>query len=111
MKPIPDPETLEAALGRERAILYKHSTRCGLSTLARRQIEEFTEEFPGAEVFLVDVIADRDISDGIERRLGVRHESPQVILVERGKPRRHASHRGVRADVLIGWWEELGGAE
>lgn len=108
MKIIQSLEELDRVLERDRVLLYKHSTRCGLSTGARRQIQAFMENFPGAPVYVVDVIADRSVSDEIERRLGIRHESPQAILVECGDPRRSAAHREVRADVLTSWWE--GGA-
>lgn len=105
MKTIQSLDELETVLARDRALLYKHSTRCGLSTRAKRQIRAFMENFPAAPVYLVDVIADRSVSDEIEDRLGIRHESPQAILVEGGNPRHSATHRGVRAEVLAAWWE------
>ncbi len=104
MKTIQSLEDLESVLSQDRALVYKHSTRCGLSTRARRQIQTFMEKFPAAPVYVVDVIADRPISDAIEESLGIRHESPQAILVEGGNPRRSAAHREVRADVLASWW-------
>lgn len=105
METIRSLEELDRILDRDWILLYKHSTRCGLSTRARRQIQAFMENFPGAQVYLVDVIADRSVSDEIEERLGIRHESPQAILVESGNPRHSAAHRNVRADLLTSWWE------
>ncbi|MFW6083988.1 MAG: bacillithiol system redox-active protein YtxJ [Gemmatimonadota bacterium] len=110
MKTIRSLEALDRVLARDRVLLYKHSTRCGLSTRAQRQIRRFMENFPAAPVYLVDVIADRSVSDAIEARLGIRHETPQAILVEDGDPLRDASHRGVRADVLTAWWEREAGS-
>lgn len=106
MKTIQTLEELESALAPDRVILFKHSTRCGLSTRARRQIQTFMENFPAAPVFLIDVIAHRPVSDAIEARLGIRHESPQAIFVEGGDPRRNAAHHGVRAEVLGSWWQD-----
>ena len=108
MKPIQTVEQLESALARDRILLFKHSTRCGLSTRAKRQIHAFMEIFPAAPVYEVDVIADRSVSDQIEARFGIRHESPQAILVEGGDPLRNAAHHRVRAEVLASWWADAG---
>lgn len=97
-------DELESALERARLILFKHSSRCGLSTRAKRQIQAFMEIFPAAPVFMIDVIADRAVSDEIEARFGIRHESPQAILVEAGDPMQNAAHRRVQAQLLASWW-------
>ena len=98
-------ERLEEVLEAPRVLVYKHSTRCGLCTRTIREVEAFAEKFPDARIELVDVLVDRSVSDAIETRLGVHHESPQAILVEGGKAIHHASHRGVSAARLAIWWE------
>lgn len=104
MIPIDTPSALEEALDAPRALVYKHSPRCGLSFLARREIRRFEEKFPDATVYVIDVVARKDLSETVAARLGVRHESPQALLVERGRARAHASHRGVRSTDLSRWW-------
>lgn len=95
----------------DRAILFKHSTRCELSASAWLHIERFEENFPAAPVFIVDVIRHRSVSDEAESRLQVRHESPQAILVEDGQAVQQASHRGVRLKTLTEWWGAPSGDE
>lgn len=97
---------LDEALARHQALIYKHSTRCELSAVAEREVKAFVENFPDAPVYFIDVIADRMISDTVESRLQLRHESPQAILVKAGDVVLHASHRGVREATLEGWWSE-----
>lgn len=64
-------------------ILFKHSTRCSISAAAWRRMEEVdTDHYT---IYWVDVIADRPISNAIEQRLGIRHESPQAILLQDGE--------------------------
>lgn len=104
MEPLTSLSQLERALAQSRVLLYKHSPICGLSTLTRRQIDAFVELFPDAPVYVVDVIGERFISKELETRLGVRHASPQVILVEGGKAVRNASHRAIRSATLASWW-------
>ena len=93
-------EDLEAVLAAELALIYKHSPRCAQSLFARRQVKRFVELNPGVPIYMIDVVGNRDVSDAVARRVGVRHESPQVILLRRGGPLWHASHGGVRANAI-----------
>jgi bacillithiol system protein YtxJ len=97
-------EDLQELMTAERAILFKHSTRCELSFSARVQIERFAENFPAAQVFVIDVLRHRRVSNEAETRLQVRHESPQAILVESGQATQQASHRAVSLETLSEWW-------
>ena len=91
---------LEEALSGGVVVLYKHSPYCGLSTMARHEIFFFAEGNPDVPVYQVDVIHQRPLSQKIEQRMQIEHESPQVILVRDGKPLSWASHRGVTAHAL-----------
>ena len=66
-----------------------------------RVVEGFRAARPGLPVYLVDVITDRPVSRRIEAVLGVRHESPQVLYLEEGSVRWHASHGRITADALL----------
>lgn len=47
------------------------------------------------DVAAVDVSGHRDLSDEIERRTGIRHESPQAFVIQNGVPIWSASHGGI----------------
>lgn len=98
--PIRDEVELEAVLEEPLAVLYKHSPLCGLSSIAAREVRSFMESAPWVPVYLVDVIRDRAVAREIERRLSVRHESPQALVVMRGDVAWHGSHRSVTAEAL-----------
>ena len=98
--PVGDEDDLETALGEPLAVLYKHSPLCGLSAIAARELSSFREASPDVPVYLVDVIRDRPISREVERRLGVRHESPQAFVLRQGEVAWHGSHRKVTAEAL-----------
>lgn len=81
--------------------IFKHSTRCSISSAAKSRMDngwDVPEE--EVEVYYLDLIANRGISNTIAERFGVRHESPQVILFKGGQAVYHASHFDIRADVL-----------
>ena len=100
MREMHDREDVDAALGEETAILFKHSTRCAISAQARAEMERFMELHPDAPVYTVDVNDDADVSRYLAERTGIEHHSPQVIVARRGRPEWDASHFGVRADAL-----------
>lgn len=70
--------------------VFKHSTRCSISTNARYRLErEWIFDIP---VYEVDVLRQRELSMHIAERSGIRHESPQLILFRDGQPVYHGSH-------------------
>jgi bacillithiol system protein YtxJ len=91
---------LDGVLRRGVAVLFKHSTTCPISTRAKEQVGEFMRQHPGVPVYLVDVLAQKPLSQQIAADLGIRHESPQAILLQRGKPLWHASHHEVTAAAI-----------
>ncbi|MFQ5709599.1 MAG: bacillithiol system redox-active protein YtxJ [bacterium] len=100
IKSMPDELTLNEVLAQELAVVYKHSTRCPVSMSAFRQIKRFAEMNPEVSVYLVNVIEQRHLSNLIAERLGIRHQSPQVIVLNHGRPVWQASHEGVQATAL-----------
>ncbi|HXV65419.1 MAG TPA: bacillithiol system redox-active protein YtxJ [Vicinamibacteria bacterium] len=91
---------VDALLSMPLAIVYKHSPLCGLSERARHEAERFLSNHPGQEIHEVDVIEDRQVSDYIETRTGIRHESPQIIVLRDGKAVWCASHSRVTAEAI-----------
>ncbi len=80
--------------------LFKHSTTCPISGSAESEYAAFAAGGPNAVCGFLDLRAHRDISDAIEESLGIRHESPQAILVVNGSVVWDASHHGITAAAL-----------
>lgn len=97
----------DAVFERDRAIVYKHSTRCPISSFAYDEVERFVDRHPDAPVYLVDVIANRATSRHIAARTGVTHHSPQVIVLRDGAPVWDRSHDAITAGALERQWELL----
>jgi len=82
-------------------IIYKHSTQCGMCDSAIEEVRAFEGKHPAAAaVYYLDLWAHRDVSDAVARKLGVRHESPQAILLKDGKVLEVLNHRAIRAEAL-----------
>lgn len=75
-------------------ILFKHSNACPISARAYREMEKLDG------VNLLEIQAAPEISRDVEKLTGVRHESPQVILLRDGKAIWDASHFDVNAATV-----------
>lgn len=65
-------------------VIFKHSTRCSISSMARSRLER--SEAPGeADFYFLDLIAYRGISNKIAQDFNVYHESPQVLVIRNGE--------------------------
>ena len=82
-------------------LIYKHSTRCGISSMVRSRLERSWRNFPlSIDCYFLDIISFRAISDQIEELFQVRHESPQTLLIRDGLCIFHASHMGISHSAI-----------
>jgi bacillithiol system protein YtxJ len=99
-----DVDELEAAIAesRERPVLvFKHSRTCGISAEALDELRTHVERAePGVSYKLITVQSHRAVSDEATLRFGIRHETPQVILLRDGRPVWNASHFRITATHL-----------
>lgn len=91
-------EEIEKESENKLVVIFKHSTRCGISRMVLRTFEnEYDlEKDSDVEMYFLDLIANRDISNKVADRFGVRHESPQMILLRNGKVVHYASHQSIQ---------------
>jgi len=103
--PIESFAAFEAALGETDALfVFKHSTRCPVSSRAEEQVDTFVAENPDVPVHRVLVVEQRPVSLSIAEKLTVAHASPQVILVRNGQPVWDTSHLAVTAESMLEAW-------
>ena len=80
-------------------VIFKHSTTCGIS---RMVLNMFTDTFnldsDQIDLYYLDIHSQREISNRIELDFGVRHESPQLLIIKNGESTFNISH-GAIADI------------
>ncbi|MDN6281062.1 MAG: bacillithiol system redox-active protein YtxJ [Psychroflexus sp.] len=81
----------------KKVIIFKHSTRCGISGMVWRQFQSKVKEDEEILFFYVDILASRDVSDALIHEFQVIHQSPQVIILKDEKVISHASHNSINA--------------
>jgi bacillithiol system protein YtxJ len=93
---------LNSLLQQDAVLLFKHSAACPVSWAAHAQVMRFRARHQSFPVYLVPVIKERAMSRAIAERTGVRHESPQIILVRKGAVAESASHGAITETRLAG---------
>lgn len=74
-------------------LIFKHSTSCSISSLVKHRLENYWDLDDGlVEVYFLDLLRYRPISNQIAETYGVWHESPQVLLIRDEKCVYHTSH-------------------
>ena len=100
IKQLTSRDELDEALTAPVVVLYKHSPACPVSSWTFREVKRFARDHPNTSVFHIDVIRNRDVSDWIAHHFGVRHESPQALVVREGRGAWATSHTGITAEAL-----------
>ena len=93
---------IEKASENKTIAILKHSTRCGISRMVLRMFEsdyDIDENEP-IDLYFLDLIVYRDISNEIAERFNVRHESPQLIVIKNREVVHHSSHQAISANKL-----------
>ena len=81
-------------------VIFKHSTRCSISTMAKNRLER--SDAPETLDFnFLDLIRHRDISGKIADDFGVEHESPQILLIKNGNCIYDESHTGISMEEVV----------
>ncbi len=84
-------------------LFFKHSLTCPISSAGFRQYESFLadrSEDDDTIYTLIEIQNARDLSTEVARRTGVKHESPQALLVRNGEVTWHASHGSIQSEAL-----------
>ena len=95
-EPIESASALDAVLGDDSpapTLLFLHDPYCPISSMAFEEVERVD-----AAVQIIDVSQHSALGRTVEARTGVRHESPQVIVLRAGVPAWHASHGRIRTE-------------
>jgi len=84
------------------SIIFKHSTRCSISLMAKRRFEMDGESLPdNVPVYFLDLIKHRDISNQIADDFQVYHQSPQLLLIKDGECILDQSHSGISLEEAL----------
>ena len=72
--------------------LFKHSTSCSISAMAKMRLESSWNLDKKVDIYYLDLLNYRNISNAIAEKYAVHHESPQLLLISKGECIYDGSH-------------------
>ena len=100
--PVTDAGALDELVARSHeapVVLFKHSTTCPISARAHHQMSKLAADMAG-QISLVVVQRARELSRRVAEETGIRHESPQAIILRNGQAVWSASHFDITAEAV-----------
>jgi bacillithiol system protein YtxJ len=84
------------------SLIFKHSTRCSISMMAKRRFEMDMDKLPAdMPLYFLDLIKHRELSSKIAEDFQVHHESPQMLLIKDGDCILDQSHGGISVEEAM----------
>lgn len=80
-------------------LLFKHSTTCPISAKAHEEFQAYLKDADTAAAVVL-VIEDRPVSNHIAEKFGIKHESPQLFLLENEEVRWNTSHWKITKNAI-----------
>jgi bacillithiol system protein YtxJ len=93
-------ETIRTKSYEKPQVIFKHSTRCVISSVAKSRLEKWqpTEDF---EFYFLDLIKYKPLSSRVAEEFKVYHESPQVLVIRDGECIYDESHLGISLQEIL----------
>ena len=76
-------------------LIFKHSTRCGISRMVMNQFVAAYDVDANVDLYYLDLLSYRDVSNEVGYKFQVMHQSPQLLVLRNGVVVAHASHGGI----------------
>ena len=83
------------------SLIFKHSTRCGISRMALKSFEkEYDIDESELDVYFLDLLNYRELSNKVADRLKIQHQSPQVLVLKNETVVYTDSHYSISANAI-----------
>ncbi len=84
------------------SLIFKHSTRCSISMMAKRRFEMDMDKLPAdMTLYFLDLIRYRELSNLVAEDFQVYHESPQMLVIKDGECILDQSHGAISVDEAL----------
>lgn len=103
--PLQRPEQLDTIVADSHSrpqVIFKHSTRCSVSSMVLNRLER-DDQPSSMDFYLLDLLSYRPISNEIAERFHVHHESPQIIIIKMGEAIFDESHLAIQMDEIASY--------
>lgn len=82
-------------------IIFKHSTRCHISAMVKDRLErKWSDDFRDIDVYFLDLIKYRNLSNQIAETFKIEHQSPQLLIISNKNCIYNGSHTEISVDEI-----------
>ena len=105
LKEIEEIEKIKELSNTQPVLIFKHSTRCSISSASLDRLERNWKEaeMAGVKSYYLDLISYRPVSNKIQDTFHIEHQSPQVLIIKNGRCVYDASHIDINYKDLKEW--------
>ncbi|MES2389162.1 MAG: bacillithiol system redox-active protein YtxJ [Bacteroidota bacterium] len=98
-----DLEKIAALSAEQPVMVFKHSTTCNISRTALDRIERSWDDnaLNQPVPFYLDLLSYRSLSNQIAEDFNIEHQSPQLLLISKGKAVYEATHFDINYRELL----------
>jgi len=83
-------------------VVFKHSTRCSISSVSMNKfVKNYNIPSADADLYYLDLLNYRSVSDEVGIKFQVIHQSPQVLVIKNGETVYDASHYSIQTDKIL----------
>lgn len=83
-------------------ILFKHSTRCSISSISMNKfVKNYSIAQEDADLYYLDLLNYREVSNEVGYKFQIMHQSPQVLVIKNGEAIYDASHYAIQTDKIL----------
>jgi bacillithiol system protein YtxJ len=100
MPPVQDVHHLNELFNLPVFVLFKHSLTCPISGAIYSEVLDFLADQPNVPAYVIPVQTQRKAAALVEQRTGVRHESPQLLVIRDSKVVASASHFAITGQFM-----------
>lgn len=95
-------EEIRKESAEKNVLIFKHSTRCNISRASLDRLERKwnDQEMLNVKPYFLDLLNSREISNLIVQHFNVEHESPQILLINKGQAIFDQSHFSIDYDQI-----------
>lgn len=94
-------DAIEEKSNEKLQVIFKHSTRCGISRMViKRFVEQYDLSEDEVDLYYLDLLNFRDVSNEVGYKFQVLHQSPQILIIKNGETIHHESHHSIDANVI-----------
>ena len=91
-------ETIKEQSKSETIFIFKHSTRCSISSIVMKRFENsFNSSMKNVKVYYLDLLSFRSLSDEVGYSFQVQHQSPQLLIIRNEVAIKYESHYDIIA--------------